>query len=82
MAKTKKVGSSGRFGVRYGTRGKKVVMTIEKEQKKRQVCPYCERPALKREAVGIWKCRKCNKKFAGAAYFVKSKSKDTGEQNV
>ena len=74
MAKTKKVGTTGRYGVRYGTRTKKVVMSMEREQKKRQACPYCERNALKRMAAGIWKCKKCNKKFAGAAYFPKSRS--------
>ena len=69
---TKKVGSSGRYGPRYGTRTKKIVAVIEREQKKRLPCPYCERNALKRVAAGIWHCRKCGKKFAGGAYFPKS----------
>lgn len=80
MAKTKKVGTAGRYGVRYGTRGKKVVMAIETEQKKRQVCPYCERSALKRVAAGIWRCKKCRVKFAGAAYFPKTRTKEAGER--
>jgi large subunit ribosomal protein L37Ae len=82
MAKTKKVGTTGRYGVRYGTRTKKVVASMEKEQRKRQVCPYCERNALKRVSAGIWKCKKCGNKFAGAAYFPKSKSVLAGEKNV
>ncbi len=65
----KKVGSAGRFGARYGTRTKKIVREIEKIQKKKQICPYCERPALKRVASGIWSCKKCKVKFAGGAYF-------------
>lgn len=68
----KSVGTSGRFGPRYGTRTKKIVAAIEKLQKQKQQCPYCERPALKRLAAGIWHCTKCNKKFAGGAYFAKS----------
>ncbi len=72
MARTKKVGTSGRFGVRYGSRTKKMVKTIEKEQKKKQICPYCERPTLKRIASGIWTCKKCKVKFAGAAYLPRS----------
>lgn len=72
MTKTLKVGSTGRYGPRYGKRTKRVVAAIEKEQKKKQVCPYCERPTLKRLASGIWTCRKCGVKFAGAAYFPKS----------
>ncbi|MFQ6020949.1 MAG: 50S ribosomal protein L37ae [Candidatus Aenigmatarchaeota archaeon] len=67
--KKKKVGSSGRFGPRYGTRTKKIVAAIEKKQKQKQVCPYCERKTLKRIASGIWYCKKCKVKFAGGAYF-------------
>lgn len=70
--KTKKVGTTGRFGPRYGTRTKKILSAIEREQKKKHICPYCERAALKRLAAGIWFCKKCSKKFAGAAYFPKS----------
>jgi large subunit ribosomal protein L37Ae len=69
---TKKVGASGRYGPRYGTRTKKIVAVMERQQNKSTVCPYCERPALKRLAAGIWKCGKCNKKFAGGAYFPRS----------
>jgi len=70
--KTKKVGTTGRFGPRYGTKTKKIVRKIEKRMKKEKVCPYCERPALKRIAAGVWYCKKCKTKFAGAAYFPKS----------
>lgn len=70
--RTEKVGTTGRYGPRYGTRCKKIIAVIEKEQRKKQVCPYCERPALKRVAAGIWHCNKCNVKFAGAAYFPSS----------
>ena len=70
--RTKKVGSSGRFGARYGTRTKKVVREIEKLQKKKHMCPKCERYALKREAAGIWVCKKCGMKMAGGAYLPRS----------
>ena len=66
----KKVGVTGRFGPRYGTKTKKAIRKIEERGK--GVCPYCERPALKRVASGIWYCKKCKTKFAGAAYFPKS----------
>ena len=69
---TKKVGSSGRYRVRYGRKPKMVIKNIEAKQRKKQECPYCERAALKRIASGIWKCNKCNAKFAGAAYSPKS----------
>ncbi|NIO44203.1 MAG: 50S ribosomal protein L37ae [Candidatus Aenigmarchaeota archaeon] len=70
--KTKKVGTTGRFGPRYGTKTKKIVRKIEGRMKKEKVCPYCERLALKRVAAGVWYCKKCKTKFAGAAYFPKS----------
>ena len=69
---TKKVGTTGRYGVRYGNKTKKVIAKIEARVQKEKVCPYCEREALKRLAAGIWLCQKCKTKFAGAAYFPKS----------
>ncbi|MEM5778730.1 MAG: 50S ribosomal protein L37ae [Candidatus Aenigmatarchaeota archaeon] len=73
---TKKVGITGKYGPRYGTKTKKVVLEIEEKRKKEKTCPYCERHALKRIAAGIWYCKKCKIKFAGGAYFPKS------DQNV
>jgi len=69
---TKKVGTTGRYGPRYGTKTKKVILEMENKEKQEKVCPYCERPAIKKIAAGIWYCRKCKTKFAGAAYFPKS----------
>lgn len=74
---TKKVGSSGRYGVRYGRKPKMAIKNIEAKQRKKQECPYCERSAIKRVASGIWKCNKCSAKFAGAAYSPKSSIKVT-----
>jgi len=68
----RKVGSVGRFGPRYGTRTRKLVAEIESRQKKKQICPYCERPQAKRIASGVWYCKKCKAKFAGGAYFPKT----------
>lgn len=68
MRKTKKVGSTGRFGPRYGRRIKVALEKIEKKQRATYTCPYCKRKSIRRIAAGIWKCRKCNVKFAGGAY--------------
>ena len=70
MTKTKKVGPTGRFGVRYGKRIRQRVIEIERKQRKPQRCPSCHKAKVKRIAAGIWQCKKCNLKFAGKAYEV------------
>jgi large subunit ribosomal protein L37Ae len=66
--RTKKVGITGRFGPRYGTTVRKRVKKIEERMKQPTKCPQCQTKAVKRVAVGIWTCRKCNFKFSGGAY--------------
>jgi len=68
MAHTKKVGSAGRFGARYGRRIRTKVTAIEKEQKANHKCPSCSKLKVKRTAKGIYTCRSCNYVFAGKAY--------------
>lgn len=65
---TKKVGSAGRFGSRYGVTVRQKVANIEKIQKRKHKCPYCNYNKVKRLSAGIWKCKKCGTKFAGKAY--------------
>jgi large subunit ribosomal protein L37Ae len=64
------LGSVKRFGARYGRKPKLKFSKIETEQRKLHKCPYCNKIAVKRIAVGIWSCRKCNAKFTGKAYSV------------
>ncbi|MEM5854001.1 MAG: 50S ribosomal protein L37ae [Candidatus Aenigmatarchaeota archaeon] len=59
---------TGRFGSRYGKGVKKRVAKIEEVQKQRHICPNCGMRYVKRVSSGIWKCKKCGTKFAGAAY--------------
>ena len=68
MGRTKKVKSAGRYGVRYGLKQRKKIINIEKEQRKKHICPSCKKPSLKRMASGIWYCEKCGTKLAGKAY--------------
>jgi len=69
MAKTKKLGSVARFGARYGRKIKQKVLDIEKKQKKIHKCPFCNKTQVRRIALGIYQCKKCNTKFAGKAYY-------------
>lgn len=66
--RTKKVGSSGRFGSRYGVRIRKRVADVEAQSKGRHECPKCKAVALGRKATGIWECRHCGAKFASSSY--------------
>jgi large subunit ribosomal protein L37Ae len=68
LAGTKKVGSTGRYGARYGAKLRRRVLDIEKKANEPVRCPSCATKALKRQAVGLWKCNKCDLLFAGGAY--------------
>ena len=73
MKTEEKLSSVKRFGARYGRKLKLKFSAIEAEQRKLHKCPYCSKIAVKRVAVGIWKCKKCNVKFTGRAYSVSKK---------
>ena len=73
MKTEEKLGSVKRFGARYGRKPKLKFSKIETEQRKLHKCPYCHKIAVKRIAVGIWNCKKCNAKFTGKAYSVSKK---------
>lgn len=65
---TKKVGSAGRFGPRYGGVMRKAVATIEKVQKAAHPCNQCGAMSVYRDGTAIWSCTKCGYTFAGGAY--------------
>ena len=68
---TKKVGAAVRFGSRYGRKIRGIISVIEKKQRVKQKCPYCNKLAVKRLSLGIFKCNNCESKFTGKAYFVR-----------
>ena len=82
MARTKKVGITGRFGARYGRKAKRTVKAIEENMKKDHVCPQCDRPAVRRVSAGIWKCRKCGNVFTGGAYLPTTPMGKTASRNI
>jgi len=67
---TKKISHAGRFGVRYGNVVKARLNKVEDKQRKKQKCPFCKYPSLKRKSTGIWECKKCGKRFAAHAYYI------------
>jgi large subunit ribosomal protein L37Ae len=69
-SKSKKTKSAGRFGARYGKRPRTYLVLVEEKQRKKQKCPFCGKLGVKRLSKGIWKCRKCGKKFASDTYYL------------
>ncbi|KXB03748.1 hypothetical protein AKJ45_00660 [candidate division MSBL1 archaeon SCGC-AAA261F19] len=66
--RSRKVGSAGRFGPRYGERIRKRVKAIEEEEKGNHFCPQCGAKSVHRVSAGVWKCERCEVKFTGGAY--------------
>jgi len=67
---TKRVGTAGRFGARYGKKHRAKVAEIEKKQRSKHKCPYCSKFKVRRVSIGIWMCEGCKAKFTGKAYEV------------
>ncbi len=68
--KTKKAKASGRFGARYGKTVRSRLNKVEDKQRKKQKCPFCGKIGIKRISKGIWKCPRCNKKFASDTFYI------------
>jgi large subunit ribosomal protein L37Ae len=66
--RTKKVGPTRGLGPRYGSTVRKRYIKVMTEMKKPHKCPQCGFTRVKRESVGIWKCRKCGYTYTGGAY--------------
>jgi large subunit ribosomal protein L37Ae len=68
LGKTKKVGPTRGLGSRYGATVRKRYVKVIAGLKKTHRCPQCGFVKVKRESVGVWKCRKCGFTFTGGAY--------------
>ena len=66
--RTKKVGSTRGLGARYGATIRKRYTRVISELKKVHKCPQCGSEKVRRQSVGIWRCRKCGFTFTGGAY--------------
>ncbi len=68
--------SAKRYGARYGKRIRSKVSEVENIEKSKHECPGCGSKSIRREAKGIWKCKKCGKKVAGGAWRPETEGKD------
>ena len=80
--RTKKAGVVGKYGTRYGATLRKLLKKIEVAQHATYTCAFCGRDAMKRSAVGIWKCKGCRKTLAGGAYSVSTPTATTVRSTI
>jgi large subunit ribosomal protein L37Ae len=80
--RTKKVGIVGKYGTRYGSSLRKQIKKIEVSQHSKYFCSFCGKYGMKRSAVGIWKCKGCNKTQAGGAYTLNTPASVTVRSTV
>jgi len=80
--RTKKAGICGKYGTRYGSSLRKVIKKVEVSQHSKYFCEFCGKHAFKRVAVGIWKCKACNKTKAGGAYTLNTSSSLTVRSTI
>ena len=66
----KKKSSLKGLGARYGIKHRKQYTQVHTILKEKQRCPDCGSKQFGRQAVGIWRCKKCDFKIAGSAYDV------------
>jgi large subunit ribosomal protein L37Ae len=66
--RTKKVGPTRGLGPRYGATVRKRYIKVLTELRTPHTCSQCGFQRVKRESVGMWKCKKCGFRFTGGAY--------------
>ena len=80
--RTKKVGITGKYGVRYGSSLRRQVKKLEVQQHARYDCSFCGKKTVRRGAAGIWTCASCKKCVAGGAYTVSTAAAATVRSTI
>lgn len=80
--RTKKAGSVGRFGARYGVSIRRRIREVESKQHAEHACNSCGAPRVRRISTGIWQCAKCGHTFAGGAYYPETPAYRTAERTL
>ncbi|XYA00450.1 60S ribosomal protein L43 [Meyerozyma guilliermondii] len=79
---TKKVGITGKFGVRYGSSLRRQTKKLEVQQHAKYDCSFCGKRTVQRGAAGIWTCKSCRKTVAGGAYTVSTAAAATVRSTI
>jgi large subunit ribosomal protein L37Ae len=62
------------YTAKYGASIRKQVDKAIKAKKTRYECPKCHKLKLARKGMGLWACKSCDSRFAGAAYSFRSEA--------
>jgi len=83
MAKrTKKVGIVGKWGTKFGATLRKIVKKFEITKKAKYLSPFSGKECVRREAVGIWKCKQTGRRIAGGAWTLNTAAAIAAKTNV
>ena len=83
MAKrTKKVGIVGKWGTKFGATLRKIVKKFEVTKKAKYLSPFSGKECVRRQAVGIWKCKQTGRKIAGGAWTLNTAAAISAKTNV
>lgn len=66
--RSRRTGSAGRYGPRYGRVARRRVSEIEEAMRDTHECPDCGAESVTRSGTGIWECGRCGYRFAGGTY--------------
>ena len=66
--RTQKTGATARFGSRYGVSVRRRAGAAISKVKRSYTCPVCQYQKVRRQASGIWHCKKCDHTFAGGVW--------------
>lgn len=80
--RTQKAGLEARFGARYGVSVRRRAASALRKVKKEYSCPVCQYQKVKREAAGIWGCKKCGHTFAGGVWQPYTRASDANNRII
>jgi Ribosomal protein L37AE/L43A len=68
--------------IRYGRRIRKAVRAIKKNKISLYKCESCGHISVERVGTGIWRCRHCEKTYAGGAYTMTTPAGEFARQQI
>ena len=80
--RTQKTGATARFGSRYGVSVRRRAGKAIAKSKRAYTCPVCQYQRVKRQASGIWVCKKCGQTFAGGVWEPFTRASDANNRIV